>query len=373
MKALTRIFKVLKVVFFFYLFFVSISLMSHAFKGFGAGFAEKLITTTSNPFVGLFIGILATSIIQSSGTTTSMVVAFVAAGVLSVRSAIPIIMGANIGTTVTCMLVAVAHITRKEEFKRAISGSTMHDFFNILTVLILFPLEMSTHYLEKTAIFLSGCFTDMGGAAIASPIKLIVKPAINFIDSTINNFLNVSNTVLNVIFLIVALGLLFMSLYNITIVMKSLVMKRADIVLDKVIRKNALLAMFMGMLFTAIVRSSSITTSLLVPLVASGILELEHSLPIVLGANVGTTITAMLAALTGNVAGITIAFVHLVFNVTGILIIYPLKRIRKIPIVVARFVAEKYAEHKIIAIAYLLGVFYALPITLILLSKFFNK
>jgi len=129
----------------------------------------------------------------------------------------------------------------------------------------------------------------------------------------------------------------------------------------------------MGMLFTAIVRSSSITTSLLVPLVASGILELEHSLPIVLGANVGTTITAMLAALTGNVAGITIAFVHLVFNVTGILIIYPLKRIRKIPIVVARFVAEKYAEHKIIAIAYLLGVFYALPITLILLSKFFNK
>ena len=117
MKILSRAFKIISVLFFLYLFFVSISLMSHAFKGFGSGFAERLIATTSNPFVGLFIGILATSIIQSSGTTTSMVVVLVASGTLSVRSAIPIVMGANIGTTVTCTLVALTHITRKEEFK----------------------------------------------------------------------------------------------------------------------------------------------------------------------------------------------------------------------------------------------------------------
>ncbi len=372
-QILSRIFRIINILFFLYLFFVSISLMSHAFKGFGSGFAERLITTTSNPFVGLFIGILATSIIQSSGTTTSMVVAFVASGVLSIRCAVPIIMGANIGTTVTSTLVALGHITRKEEFKRAFSGAIMHDIFNMLTVIILFPIEMSTHYLEKAGIFLTSVFNNMGGTAITSPIKFIVEPVVNVIDSLLRNYISVSNVILNIIILVIALVFLFISLYNISQVMKSLVMKKADIVFSKVIRRTAILAMLMGMLFTAIVRSSSITTAILVPLVAAGVLQLEHSFPIVLGANVGTTITAMLAALTGNIAGITIAFVHLVFNLTGILIIYPLKWLRKVPIVVARFIAEKCTKRRIFAIIYVLGIFYALPIGLILLSRFFKR
>jgi len=372
-KFSTRLFRIASVLLFLYLFFVSISLMSHAFRGFGSGFAERLITTTANPFVGLFIGILATSLIQSSGTTTSMVVAFVASGILSVRSAIPIVMGANIGTTVTCTLVALGHITRKEEFKKAFSGSIMHDFFNILTVAILFPIEMSTRYLEKTGIFLSSIFNDIGGATITSPIKFIVKPVVDFIDNILRKYISTSEVTLNIVILIIALAILFMSLYNITQVMKSLVLRRADIVFDKVIRKNVILAMFMGMVFTAIVRSSSITTSLLVPLIAAGILKLEHSFPIVLGANVGTTVTAMLAALTGNIAGITIAFVHLVFNITGILIIYPLKWLRNVPIRAARFVAEKCTKRKIFALLYVIGLFYAVPISLILLAKFFAK
>jgi len=83
--------------FFLYLFFVSIELMEVAFKGFGKGFAEQLIATTSNPFVGLFVGILATSIVQSSSMTTSMLVGMVASGMITIPNAIPIVMGANIG------------------------------------------------------------------------------------------------------------------------------------------------------------------------------------------------------------------------------------------------------------------------------------
>ena len=347
--------------------------MSHSFKGFGKGFAEQLITTTSNPFVGLFIGILATSIIQSSSTTTSMVVAFVASGVLSVRSAVPIVMGANIGTTVTNTLVAVGHITRKNEFKRALSGSTVHDFFNILTVIILFPIEMSTHYLEKAGTFLSTVFQDIGGVKFTSPIKVIVKPAVNFIDEFVGSVLKVSDTALNAILLIIALLILFLAIYNITRLMKSLVIQKADAVFDNVIRRNAILAMFMGMLFTAIVQSSSITTSILVPLVAAGVLEIEHSFPIVLGANVGTTVTAILASLTGNIAGITVAFVHLVFNLTGILIIYPFKHFRKIPLKVARFIADRCSRHRAFAFIYVLGTFYGLPILLVTLSRLLKK
>jgi len=346
--------------------------MSHAFKGFGEGFAETLIATTSNPFVGLFIGILATSLIQSSSTTTSMVVAFVAAGAISIRNAVPIIMGANIGTTVTNTLVALGHITRKEEFKRAFSGATLHDFFNILTVIILFPLEMATHYLERAGTFLASTFCDIGYLKFTSPIKFIVKPAVHFIDNLVSLAMpSASGTVLYITMLIVAFFLLFGSLYGIVRIMKSLVAKKADMILGKIIGQNVVLAMFMGMLFTSIVQSSSITTSILVPLVATGILQIEHSFPIVLGANVGTTVTAILASLTGNVAGVTIAFVHLVFNVTGIFIIYPLKRLRVIPLKAARFVAEKFAEHKIFAVVYVLSVFYMLPLAVIFLSKIF--
>jgi len=372
-KILSRAFRIFTVLFFIYIFLVSISLMSHAFKGFGRGFAEQLITTTSNPLIGLFIGILATSIVQSSSTTTSMVVAFVAAGVLSVRGAIPIIMGANIGTTVTNTLVALGHITRKEEFKRALSGSTVHDFFNMLIVVILFPLEMTTHCLERSAIFLSRIFVDVGGIKFTSPVKAIVNPAVHFLDTISRNLLRVSGNLLNTILLATSVILLFVALYHIVKVMRSLVIEKADMIFDRVIKRNAILAMFMGMLFTATVQSSSITTSILVPLVAAGVLEIEHSFPIVLGANVGTTVTAILASLTGNISGITVAFAHLLFNLAGILIIYPIRQVRRIPLKIARFIAEKCANRKIFALIYVFGVFYIIPIVLILLSRIFRK
>src|SRR4030043_535002 len=145
--------KIISVAALLYLFLISIGLMSSAFKGFGKGFAENLIRTTSNPFVGLFIGILATSLVQSSSTTTSVVVGIVGAGGLTVGNVIPIVMGANIGTTVPNTLVSLGHIGRKDEFRRAISAATIHDFFNLICVSILFPIELATGYLEKTATF----------------------------------------------------------------------------------------------------------------------------------------------------------------------------------------------------------------------------
>ena len=126
------------------LFFVSLELMGDSFKLMGRGFAETLLRTTSNPFVGLFIGILATSLVQSSSTTTALTVGMVAGGGLTVAGAIPIMMGANIGTSVTNTIVSLGHITRKDEFRRAMAGATVHDFFNLLTVAIALPLELTT-------------------------------------------------------------------------------------------------------------------------------------------------------------------------------------------------------------------------------------
>ena len=130
-------------------FFLGLDMMGLSFKLFGSGLAQELIERTSNPFVGLIIGILATTLVQSSSTTTSLTVGLVAAGALSIEGAVPIVMGANIGTSVTCALVSLVHVRRKEEFQRAFAGATIHDFFNCLAVLILLPLEVMTGFLAS--------------------------------------------------------------------------------------------------------------------------------------------------------------------------------------------------------------------------------
>ncbi|MFC1643695.1 Na/Pi symporter, partial [Chlamydiota bacterium] len=353
-----------------YLFLCSISLMGASFKSFGKDFAETLIQTTNNPFVGLMIGVLVTSIIQSSSTTTSIVVGFVAAGVLTVRNAVPIVMGANIGTTVTNTLVAVAHVTRKEEFKRALNCSCLHDFFNLMAVIILFPIEMSTHILERSAQIISSFFSSVDGVAFSSPVKIIIKPTVNAVKSFIHT-IPLSEVFQGIVLLVLSLSILFLALYILVKIMKGLVVKRTEIVFDKVLGKGGVFAMFMGMLFTAFVQSSSITTSLLVPIAGAGLLPVERLFPITLGANIGTTITALLASLAGNQAALTIALVHLLFNIAGILIIYPIKTIRKIPLFMAKVFAATCYKKAYFAFIYIFLVFFALPGLLIFISRNF--
>ena len=366
---ITHFLKIIAVLFLLYSFLVSISLMSHAFTGFGKGFAETLIRTTSNPLIGFFVGLLATSIVQSSGSVTSTIVAFVASGALSVRCAIPIIMGANIGTTVTNTLVALGHFSRREEFRRALSCSTMHDFFNILTAAILLPIELSTHFLERTAGFFATRFCEFAGMTVENPLNVIIKPALNAIDGFFINFMQLPVKLASGFMLITALIILFFSLINGVNIMRSLVIRRTETVLNNILGKNAVFVMLMGLLFTALVHSSSVTTCILVPIVASGILTIENAFPITLGANLGTTLTAIIASLTGNVAAVTIALAHLFFNMTGILIIYPLKTIRRIPLTMAKKMGEIAYKKPLLVFTYVLTVFFIIPGLLIFISR----
>lgn len=324
--------------------------MGASFKMFGKGFAEQLIKTTSNPFVGLLIGILATSIIQSSSTTTSIVVGAVAGGILDLGGAIPIIMGANIGTTITNTIVSLGHVTRRDEFRRAFAAGTVHDFFNILAVIILFPLEITTHILKRSASVLANKFVGFGGMKFLSPLKLITNPGVHLFKNFIHN---------PIILVIISLVLLFFSLIYIVKVMRSLVLKKIEVFLDSYLFKNDFTAFFLGILFTAIVQSSSITTSLIVPLVGAGLLTVRKIFPYTLGANIGTTITAILASfVTLNAVAITVAFTHLLFNVFGIIIIYPFK---KIPIWIAESFAKVTSKSKKNTIIFLI-IYFALHI-----------
>ena len=322
----------------FYLFFVSISLMSASLNFFGKGLAEQLLTTTSNPFVGLFIGILATSIIQSSSTTTAMTVALVASGAIELQGAIPIIMGANVGTSITNTLVSLAHISRSKEFKRAFSASTVHDFFNLIAIIILFPVQLSTDLLGKGARFLANIFQDLGGLKFANPLKIVTAPAIEFISELASK----SGTMI----LIISILFLFLALRYIVINLKALIIGKVGSFFNQTLFKSAARALIVGLILTVMVQSSSITTSLAVPLAGAGILTLRQIFPFTLGANIGTTITALLAALvTANVIAVATAFTHLLFNILGIIIIWPM---RGVPLFLAESLAELAVKNKFV-------------------------
>jgi sodium-dependent phosphate cotransporter len=358
------VFRIFAVVFFLYLFFVSIELLGVSFRLSGKSFVEELIATTSDPLIGFMIGILATSLVQSSSVTTSIVVGLVAGGALSIRGAIPIIMGANVGTTITNILVSLGHLSRREEFRRAFAGATAHDFFNLLTAAVLLPIEYHTRYLERLSSATSALFLGGRGFTFTSPLKLIVSPVTDF-------FVHLASGA-PLLLVIPAFIFLFISLRYIVVFMRKLVLLRLEEFFHRYLFGNIILSMLLGVIITAIIQSSSVTTSLVVPMVGAGILTVEAIFPYTLGANVGTTVTALLASLvTGESTAVSVALAHLFFNISGILLFLPISRIRRIPIALAKKLGEKAAVSRKYAIIFVIGVFYIIPFTLILLRRLF--
>ena len=348
-----------------YLFLVGIAGMSSAIKHMGSGFAETVLTTTSNPFIALFIGVFATVLFQSSSTTTSLIVGMVSSGTLTISSSIPMVMGANIGTTVTNTIVSIGHISKGREFKRAFAASTVHDFFNILAVIIVFPIEMLFHPLQKTsewfALQLFGKIENIDVLQAKSPIKLAVKSGAKFVQKF--SFDN------DVVYLLISVSITFLMLYSIVKLLRSLVLKKIEGFFDQYIFNTAIKAMVFGVILTIMVQSSSITTSLVVPLAGAGVLTLRQIFPFTLGANIGTTVTALLAAITGTVSALVAAFSHLLFNITGILVIYGIPLLRNIPLTLAENMADIAVSKKYIPILYLITIFILIPFTIIYFSR----
>lgn len=329
---------------------------------FSGGFIGDLIQRASNPLVGLFVGILVTSLVQSSSTTTSLVVAMVGGGSMSVATAIPVVMGANIGTSVTNILVSLGHLSRGREFRRAYAAANVHDFFNVFAVLVLFPLQWATNFLGAASSWLAELFSNAGGLVFSSPLKLVTGPAVKAFTSGLAGH--------PWLLLTVSLALMFASLRYMVVALKSLVLTRVERLFDEVIFRTAGRAMLFGLVVTALVQSSSITTSLAVPLAGAGILTLAQIFPYTLGANVGTTVTAILAALSvGEINAVTVAFAHMLFNVCGILVVWPVPAIRRIPILLAEKMTRIAMISPIIPIAWVLFFFYLMPLAAIIMLR----
>ncbi len=353
-----------------YILIFAAGLIGTGFKTIAGEQTQQLFEFAKNPFAGLLVGTLCTALIQSSSTITSIIVGLVAGG-LPVAIAVPMIMGANIGTTITNTLVSLGHVKNRQEFQRAFAAATIHDFFNLISVVIFLPLELATHFLEKVGLFLAKFFVEIESInvenfnliqATTKPLTIFIKKFSHILPSPLDG--------IAIIFL--GISLIFLSIFYLGKLLKILMVNKAKNMLHTAIGKGAITSIFSGTLVTMLVQSSSTTTSLIVPLAGNGLLTLEEIYPFTLGANIGTCITALLAAtavVTNQVAALEIAMVHLLYNLVGTIIIYGIPFLRNTPIWSAKNLAKIASDREYLAIVYIITTFFLIPAILLIFTR----
>uniref|UniRef100_A0A8C7ND46 Sodium-dependent phosphate transport protein 2B n=1 Tax=Oncorhynchus mykiss TaxID=8022 RepID=A0A8C7ND46_ONCMY len=453
LRVLTASVKFILLVGFLYMFVCSLDVLSSAFQLVGGKAAGDIFqdnAVLSNPVAGLVIGVLVTLLVQSSSTSSSIVVSMVSSGLLEVQSAVPVIMGANIGTSVTNTIVAMMQAGDRNEFRRAFAGATVHDFFNWLSVLILLPLEAATGVLYKLTKIIIDSFNIQGGNNAPDLLNVITDPLTDAIIELDKNVIsdiatgdpaarnkslikiwcktekitvrfpsdancttgalcwvegnktltqiNVTETInlercnhifvfanlpdLAVGLILLALSLLILCTCLILIVklLNSMLKGQVAVVIKKVLNTDfpfpfgwvtGYIAIMVGAGMTFIVQSSSVFTSAITPLVGIGVISLERAYPLTLGSNIGTTTTAILAAMAAPgetlANSLQVALCHFFFNIAGILLWYPIPFTR-IPIRLARALGNRTAKYRWFAALYLLLCFLLMPLTILGLS-----
>jgi sodium-dependent phosphate cotransporter len=418
---------VVLVLFFLYFFLFGLELLGTGAKVMGGCTAGALFGDETNPIAGLMVGVLATVLLQSSSTTTSIVVALVGADAVSVKQGIYMIMGSNIGTSVTNTIVALGHLGDGDELERAFAGATVHDMFNFMSVAVLLPVEVITGYLFRlTKAMVKNIDTESGDkwegpvkklvAPLGSKVIIANKKVVEDIAKGIkecSDFYPINCTDMNnptyatckkvgligcdkktgdcpaffqpeadrhddvisgfVVF-IIALGILFFCLFGLVTILKNMLLGASTRIIYKATNINGYLAMILGAGITMVVQSSSITTSALTPLVGMGVVRLEQMYPLTLGANIGTTVTAILASLvTSGTGSLQVALAHLFFNITGILIWYPIPWMRQWPLHAARQLGKGTRVWRGFPVVYIIVMFFLVPLVFLGLSSLFTE
>uniref|UniRef100_A0A665VF10 Sodium-dependent phosphate transport protein 2A n=1 Tax=Echeneis naucrates TaxID=173247 RepID=A0A665VF10_ECHNA len=406
-----------------YFFVCSLDVLSSAFQLSGGRVAGDIFQENailSNPVAGLVVGLLVTVLVQSSSTSTSIIVSLVSSGLLDVQSAIPIIMGSNIGTSVTNTIVALMQAGEREEFERAFAGATVHDCFNWLSVLVLLPLEAASGLLKNLSKTVVDILQLSTGEA-PQLLKVLTEPLTQMIiqldqsvitaiamgDQSVRNnslvkqwcqikfwfsaselyyiflcpasgrhiFVDcaLSDLAIGLILLACSLLVLCSCLILLVKLLNSLLRGQLASVINKVINTDfpypftwltGYLALLVGACMTFLVQSSSVFTSAITPLIGIGVISIERAYALTLGSNLGTTTTATLAALASPgdklAAATQVALCHFFFNLLGILLWYPIPTTR-LPIRMACALGNCTARYRWFAVLYLLVCFLLLP------------
>jgi len=417
------------VIFFLYFFLFGLELLGSGAKVMSGCKAGELFGDDPNPIAGLMVGILATVLLQSSSTTTSIIVSLVGSAI-DVDQGIFMVMGANIGTSVTNTIVAMGQMGDGDQLERAFAGATVHDMFNFLSVGIMLPLEVATGYLHHLTSAMTKSAKPKDDEDWEGPIKKLVSPLGDKVikankkvtsgialDSTksCSDFYPMNcdpaidpptytscggkfgliscdkdsnecpaffvadasaedDKVSGGVVFFIGIVILFICLLGLVYILQKLLLGMSTRIIYKATDINGYLAICIGAGITIVVQSSSITTSALTPLVGMGALRLEQMFPLTLGANIGTTVTGIMASLVSDsVDSLQVALAHLMFNVTGILIFYPVPYMRRIPLGLARRLGKATRLWRGFPIVYIAIMFVLIPLLFLGISSLFEK
>lgn len=338
--------------------------MISSFQQLGGEYMRVIIRTTSNPLTAFFIAMLVTAMLQSSSTTTALTVAMVGSGSLTLQGAVPVIMGANVGTTITCIIISLGFINKKKELKRAVSAGTYHFFFNLLTVVILFPLEHYYGFLSKSSEWLAHKLVSADTTSPTSsnaPLKSGLDPFVNYLIEIVPA----------AVVMICAFILLLSSILLFRKFISDLLNAKSPQAFSRFFFQNNWKSFLWGTLTTAAIRSSTITTSVVVPIVAKKIVNFRMATPFLMGANVGTTVTAFIAAIlySDSVNALSIAITHFLFNVIGVLLFFPVSALREIPIRLSLMLGKATVDNRAVGFVFLLLTFFFIPFLVIYISE----
>jgi len=357
-----------------YLLICAVSIMSRGFRALNQDAAHTLFAFADHPLVALGVGVLVTVLIQSSSTTTAITVTAVGSGALTLPHAIPLLFGANIGTTVTSTIVALGFAKDPERFRRAFTAAGIGDWFNLLAVAIFLPIELLFHPLEKASRWLTNLLYGSGGSNISGfdPIRTLTRPVVNGVSSATGHL---NDTLGPLVMIMIGVLLIFLVVKYLGNLLQLLMIGRARELLQKAVGRNDAVAMVAGGGVTILTQSSTVTNTVLVPFVGAGALTPRQFYPITVGAGIGTTLTSVLAALAieGATAkiGLQAALVHVLFNVAAMLVIFVIPLLRPLPLHAAEAIANIATRHKWFALVYIASLFVLLPVLIILIFGVF--
>jgi len=356
-----------------YVFLSAINIMGSGLKviGHSGDWLDRIFAHGDNPLIALMGAVFVTAVVQSSSFTTALIVTLVAAGDLKLGTAVFAIMGANIGTSVTGILVSLGNIRIKRQFRRAFTAALMHDMFNLVTVALLLPLEWISGawhehgygVLTRLAMWISDSIGMQPIENPDSPVKVMTRPLVKLFDaigSWIGGLFSPSPMAGAIVVALCGLILLFTALVLMVKNLQGALLQRLEGLFRTYFFRNDGTSYAVGVISTVLVQSSSITTSLIVPLTGAGIIKMKRVFAFMLGANLGTTVTGVIAATANPVAAaVTVAIFHVGFNVIGTAIWYPARRV---PIGIAKWYGGVAARSKRYAFLFLILVFVVIPL-----------
>jgi len=328
----------------------------------GADGAEAIFVFATNPIVGVILGTLATALVQSSSTVTSVIVGLVAGG-LPIGVAIPMVMGANMGTTITNTIVSLGNVGNDDAFNRSFQAATVHDFFNLYSIILFLPIEILFHPLETMAGAIAGMFVDTSASMTdLNVVGMATKPVVAGMKSALGSL---PDALGGALMIAIGIALVLASVVFLGGLLREAMTGKAKVALDAALGRSSLVCILAGAAITVLVQSSTTATSLLVPLAGAGTLTLRQIYPFTLGANMGTCITALLAATAvagGNqLFALQIALVHLLYNSFGVLLFTTVPVVRDLPLRSAQWLGDVSEKRRAFAFGYILGMFFLLP------------